>query len=173
MTTRPTLRLAAISTFLALVAAAAVSAPALACSGEVLLGVDQHHDEAADLIFTGTAVRVDDPANGLTFSTADPMRWTFVVDRVETGSVGARFAVTSARAEGSCGYVFKLGSRYRVLAQLGAGGGPPSVWLNDGTTPMPPLADMPPVEGEFHTFGYTAVQVLGPVLLLWRWSPFS
>jgi heme A synthase len=128
------------------IGALAVGASAtLACSGSRLIG---DADPPADLVFTGTAVRMDDPDGGLTLSTADTLRWTFVVDEVVSGDVGGRVVIGSARAGGSCGVEFQLGQRYLVRAN-DSPDGLPMAWANSGTRQIEPLPDPPRVEGAF------------------------
>ena len=86
---------------------------AAACSGTALIG-DDTTDPNAAVIFTGTAVRREDEGlfrfGGNLF---DPVRWTFVVDGVEKGSADRRMTIESERSDGSCGFRFQLGQRYR------------------------------------------------------------
>ena len=148
---------------LRLIAAAAIglfavfvpTAPAAGCSGGPLLAPGQTYESIADVIFTGTAVRVDDPRSALdgTRSSMDPMAWTFAVDLVEKGDVGARFTITTPRWDASCGFRFSLGSRYRVLA-WGSVGGPPQVLVANGTDIRPALPNPPRVEGSFAASGF-------------------
>ena len=145
---------------IAVAAVLAMPSPAMACSGRPLLEEGLTYEERAGVVFTGTAVRVEDPWSGLgdTHSTFDPRRWTFVVDEVEKGEVGERFTVASAGSSASCGMEFKLGNRYRVIAwDVGRG---LEVFTANGTEAMPPLASPPPVEGTF-TAGPPIVLMVG------------
>lgn len=121
---------------------------ALGCTGGPLLD-GQTYEDAAEVIFTGTAVRSDDPAFGSSGSSFDLIQWTFVVDAFEKGAVGDRFTVTSPRDNGACSYGFRLGQRYRVLAWGGEDPQRPVVIQGNGTLPILPLADPPPIEGSF------------------------
>jgi hypothetical protein len=133
---------------------------------------EEEHRRSADLVFTGTVVRVDDPTNGVSFSTMDPLYWTFVVDGVEKGEVPDRVTVASAIDGASCGYDFELGTRYRVYAADSDGNGQLTTGLGSGNRPLPALANGPKIEGEFHTLEYRLGQaglyaaVALPVLLL-------
>lgn len=129
-----------LGTFLATAPAAA------ACSGTALAGQDMTDPDAA-VIFTGTAVRREDPGPlRLGNNLSDPVRWTFVVDGVEKGSAARRMTIESERADGACGVVFQLGHRYRVVvADKGHG---MQVWANSGTSLLESLAAPPPVEGD-------------------------
>jgi hypothetical protein len=124
----------------------ALPSAAAACSGTALAGQDTTDPDAA-VIFTGTAVRREDPGPfRLGGNLFDPVRWTFVVDGVQKGSADRRMTVESERADGSCGFVFQLGQRYRVVvSDFGHG---PQVWLNSGTSLLEPLAAPPAIEGE-------------------------
>ncbi len=131
-------------------AAAAMSAApsaSLACSGTALIGVEQTDDPSASVIFSGTAVRVEDPRLPIdpVWSSGDGMRWTFVVDDVERGTVGDRMTVQTARANASCGFSFALGARYRVVASDRGQG--LWVWSGNGSAGLPSLALPPAVEG--------------------------
>ena len=133
---------------IAMAAVLAIPPLAMACSGAPLLEEGLTYEERAGVVFTGTAVRVEDPWSGLggTHSTFDLRRWTFAVDEVEKGDVGERFTVAST-GSASCGMQFQLGIRYRVIAwDVGRG---LEVFTANGTEAMPPLASPPPVEGTF------------------------
>ena len=111
---------------------------ASACSLTALPGPTTMDPDAA-VIFTGTAVARED------VGPLSPVRWTFVVDAVEKGSVDNRTTVESARAGGSCGVEFRLGQRYRVVV---ADAQRMDVWSYDGTHQLEPLANPPPIEGD-------------------------
>lgn len=143
--------------------ATAVSVPsfAMACSGAPGLAGEKTYEDRADVVFTGTAVRVEDPWPGLRISgsTFEHRQWTFVVDAVEKGEAAGRFTVTSAPHEGFCGVEFELGRRYRVIAwDMGRG---PEAFLGTGNVAIAPLASRPPVEGTFRA---------GPPIELMAWT---
>jgi hypothetical protein len=94
-----------------------IASPVFACLANGLIG-DDMTDPDADVIFTGTAVRVVDPRSpsDTMLSSDDTMEWTFVVDGVEKGHARDRATVGTPRSEGACGVAFELGSRYRVVA---------------------------------------------------------
>jgi hypothetical protein len=131
-----------------------------ACSG---IGLAGDQDPPADVIFTGTAVRLDDPSDGLLIG-GDELRWTFVVDGVEAGAgpIGERITVRSFRAEASCGYEFALGRRYLVRASLIGSNDMPMVGSGSGTQPMEAVTQPPPVEGVFKPWTAAIVE----------WSPW-
>jgi hypothetical protein len=140
---------------------ALAGSPVAACVGGPLS--DDPAETFDDLIFTGTAVRVDDPraAFELAQSSADLMEWTFVVDDVRKGSAAERVTVRTERWGASCGVAFQLGRRYRVVAidrddgfYTGQG---------YGTKRIDPLPDSPAVEGSFAAFG---IGPLGVVILV-------
>lgn len=117
-------------------------AQTVACLGTALIG-DDPTDPDADVIFSGTAVRVEDPrAPGDPLAHSfDLMSWTFAVDGVEKGSAWTEMTVRTPRAEGSCGVTFELGNRYRVVAtDLGNG---LEAWSTGGTAELD--ADAPPI----------------------------
>ena len=111
---------------------------AAACSGTALIG-DDTTDPNADVIFTGTAVRREDVGlfrfGGNLF---EPVRWTFVVDGVEKGSAERRMTIESEKYDGSCGFPFRLGYRYRVVASDGGFG--LQAWSHNGTGQLEPSA---------------------------------
>jgi hypothetical protein len=136
------IRAASIGAVAGIGAALGLSAPVSACVGQYLSG-DPALDELADMIFTGTAVRMDgDPQGGV-------LEWTFVVDGVEKGQVGDRLTVSAFTEESMCGMRFDLGTRYRVLARDEPEDAIPQVSSVGGTTPTESLANPPAVEGEF------------------------
>ena len=136
---------------------ALAGSPVAACSGSALS--DEPGALEPDVIFTGTAVRRDDPRwwGGLQ-SSADLIEWTFVVDEVRKGAPLRRVTIRSERSGASCGYEFQLGSRYRVQAvDFGEG----LRTLNrPGTKKIEPLADPPRIEGSFAAFYLDPMGVL-------------
>ncbi len=139
-------RLLAVAIAAVLIGSHWTATHAVACSGNALVG-DDRTDPDADVIFTGTAVRVVDPRvpSDPMLSSFDTMQWTFVVDGVEKGHAPVRLTVGTPRNEGSCGFTFELGSRYRVVAtDLGLG---LQAWLFSGTQAIERLPNPPPVEG--------------------------
>lgn len=142
---------------LATTALVSAARPALACT--IAGGLtEEDHRKSADLVFTGTVVRLEDPTNGVSFSSMDPLYWTFVVDNVEKGEVPARVTVASAMMGASCGYEFKLGTRYRVYASQDDEAGHLTTGLGSGNTPLPAVRNGPKVEGVFHTLEYNLWQ---------------
>lgn len=138
--------------------------PAIACTGTSLPGTVIDPD--ADMIFSGTAVRVEDPRNPFDPASAsnDAMAWTFAVDEVHRGSVPGRVTVYTERMEASCGYPFELGSRYRVVAtgpvhSLHAG-------LFGGTDRIEPLVEPPPVESAGLPVDVSLLVAIASVLLI-------
>ena len=135
-----------------------------ACTGGPLLAEGETYQSVAEVIFTGTAVRVDDPRSSFDAATGstDPMAWTFAVDGVEKGDVGARFTITTPRDDASCGYGFSLGGRYRVYA-WGSADGHHQVTQGNGTEVLTSLPNPPSVEGSFRA-------VLPSALMLLAWA---
>ena len=121
---------------------------AAACTLTELPGNYEHDFAKADVVFTGTAVAVEDAAPEVEPAPPDLLRWTFAVDGVEKGHVDLKQDVQSSRSGMSCGYPFELGERYRVFANVTE-----SQALNAGThtgvQQLPPLAETPsaPVPG--------------------------
>jgi hypothetical protein len=121
--------------------------PSLGCSGSRLAG-DTLTAGPDGIVFTGTAVRREDPLVG-TQTWMDDIAWTFVVDDVRQGDVSDRITVMAGRDDGVCGTGFELGQRYTVHAEPGVG------WMRvpfGQTDLLEPLADAPPVEGRFVAF---------------------
>ncbi len=104
------------------VATVMVVAPAevaLACScapapsDEVALG-------GAEAVFAGMVVGRSDPNEGAAIiGSGDRITWTFEVDAVAKGEVGAQQEVVSARNGASCGFTFQERKRYLVFAYEG------------------------------------------------------
>lgn len=99
-------------------------AAAHACScvgGDVATYADR-----ADVVFTGTLVEVTPPPARLFWSSGDPARYSFDVERVHQGEVGPSTEVRSAVSGASCGLEgMRTGSRYVVFATLDDG-----LWAN-------------------------------------------
>lgn len=114
-------RAAAVLGVVALAVLAAVP-PAGACSIP-LPPSDQQLLDQADLVFEGVALASQDAnTTASILSSADPVTWTFSVERVVKGSAAATQQVTTARSGASCGFAFLAGHRYRVYARAGASG---------------------------------------------------
>lgn len=99
----------------------------------------------ADVVFTGTVVRVDEGRglfNSGLFVEHETVRWTFAVDGVESGSGARRLTIQAIRS--SCSPQFLLGQRYRVRAVVSPLG--LNTWLGAGNEQIEPLAFPPPVE---------------------------
>jgi hypothetical protein len=150
--------LAALAAITILLAISPSGSPVAACVGGPLS--DDPAETFDDLIFTGTAVRVDDPRAAFDpmQSSADLLEWSFVVDDVRKGSAAERVTVRTERSGSSCGTEFQLGRRYRVVAidrddgfYTGQG---------YGTKRIDPLPDSPAVEGSFAAFGIGPLGVL-------------
>ena len=119
---------AALASLAGLLLVVAVEPPARAsaCSCAVPSGVDLTRPitpaEAAAygpgaVVFTGRAVsRRDANPLGPLISSADPITWTFAVDRVVHGAAGSVVDVETARDGASCGVSFEIGARYQVVA---------------------------------------------------------
>lgn len=120
------------------------SAPdALACScvsSPLSARVDRH-----DVVFAGRAVARAPESVSEVASSADPVTWTFTVDRVYKGAPREPQPVVTARSEASCGFEFEAGRTYLVLGTEQADGtGVLSTGLCDGTQDLPavPPADI-------------------------------
>lgn len=81
---------------------AATARPASACSCATARGDDAGAFARADAVFSGVLTEVRTPA-GDQYSSADPQRFIFEVDRVYKGDVFARQSVVTARGGASCG----------------------------------------------------------------------
>jgi len=97
-------RSVAVVSFLAVLAAlqVGIAPPAAACSC-VGFQDDEAALEAADVVFTGELLEVRTPPTGEVWSSADPERFVFAVDRVYKGEARARQSVVTAREGASCG----------------------------------------------------------------------
>ena len=121
---------------------------AQACTVASLTPAQQRRN--ADVIFTGTAIRVDRPA--LPSSSADSVKWTFHVDAMDKGRDRAQVEIVTASSGASCGFTFEMGARYRVLAAWN--GDPSLLWtgLGSGNQQVDRLPVVPRIEGEFVVF---------------------
>jgi len=107
----------------AVVAVLAGAQPAGACSIALPVPTDDELLAQADLVFEGVAVALEEPTTTSTvLSSADPVTWTFSVERVVKGAAPASQQVVTARSEASCGFTFVVGHRYRVYAEEGPTG---------------------------------------------------
>jgi hypothetical protein len=145
--------------------------PAAACSGTRIRD-DAITDEfaAAAVIFTGTAVKRDEPFSLGIQTSADMIGWTFVVDSVEKGEVGDRIRVESPLHEGACGARFRFGQRYRIFAYDLSG---TLETYGSDVTQLAPLENPPPTEPGGLTLGELPLLGMGVWLvvlggLVWR-----
>lgn len=93
---------------------AAPAAVALAC---VCVGqTDDEYRRHADVVLAGTITARVEPPSGPIISTADPITWTFAVERVAKGTPATTLTVVSSRSGASCGFTFEVGRRYVVYA---------------------------------------------------------
>lgn len=77
--------------------------------------------EQSDAVFTGTVTDSEPPIGGETWSSAEPITYSFTVDRVVAGEVGSTVEVTTAAMEVSCGIEFRENTRYVVFAMDSGG----------------------------------------------------
>lgn len=71
---------------------------------------------SADVVFTGIAIsRTPTPPEPV-FPTPDPVLWAFEVESVAKGVVGDTVRVEAALGSASCGFEFRVGTRYSVFA---------------------------------------------------------
>lgn len=118
----PRLVLAALLGAAGLVLFTPVAAHACSCVG----GDVAAYADRADVVFTGTLVEVTPPPARLFWSSGDPATYSFDVERVHQGEVGASTEVRSAVSGASCGLEgMQTGSRYVVFATLDDG-----LWAN-------------------------------------------
>jgi len=90
--------------------------PAFACS--CASSTPEEALTRSDAVFSGKVIARHDPKAGARLrSTADPIVWTFAVDRVFKGKVATQQKVISPASDASCGIAFKLGTRYQVYAR--------------------------------------------------------
>lgn len=92
---------------------------AVACSCAAVS--DARYRRAADAVFAGTVVAISDPNPGPGVSSADPITFTFAVERVAKGATDIQQEVVSARDSASCGCDFAQGGRYVVYATRDGG----------------------------------------------------
>lgn len=85
---------------------------AWACSCDPL--PDEELVRHAEIVFIGTVSSAEILAADTGFG--ERVRWTFDVERVQKGRVGARQTVVGSTNEGACGFEFHEGTRYRVFA---------------------------------------------------------
>lgn len=105
--------------------------PAHACSCAGLPSAEQYR--RADAVFTGVAVEhLDTNPDGPTFSSLDPIVWTFEVEAVRKGRVPEEVEVVTARSGASCGYAFEEGRRYQVFARREGSPAPVAEELGEG-----------------------------------------
>ncbi len=104
----------------------ATAPTALACSCAIVGGPAQI--DSATVVFSGRALSHDEGA-GAVVSSADPVPWTFAVDRVYRGTAAARQVVVTARSSASCGAELLDGREYLVFGS----GDPVSTTLCGGT----------------------------------------
>jgi hypothetical protein len=94
--------------------------PASACS--CVAGGPADYADWADAVFLGTLIDppVDPPADAPAPASSDPAVYTFEVETVFEGEVGATAAVESARFGASCGLEgLRVGARYLMFTQVG------------------------------------------------------
>ena len=87
--------------------------------------LEQRHLEAADLVFEGTATRMEPEAGG------QLVAWSFAVERTIKGSRAGTQQVRTASSGAACGVDFREGRRYRVYAEVE--GGRATTGLGSGT----------------------------------------
>jgi hypothetical protein len=112
-----TRRLAAAAASMSLVAVVSIwsAAPAAACS---CVGHDDAEAfENAAVVFRGVLVDVQTPSTGDMYSSMDPERFIFDVDRVYKGEANARQTVVTARGGESCGLEIIGSGPFLVFAQ--------------------------------------------------------
>lgn len=92
------------------------AAPAAACS--CVASSDAAQLQAADAVFVGTVLGSEDPSeprNDGVVSSADPIDFSFAVERTDKGDLFTEEVVTTARSGASCGAEIGEG-RYLVYA---------------------------------------------------------
>lgn len=103
---------------------------------------DAEYRRAADAVFAGTVIAISDPNPGPVRSSADPITFTFAVERSGKGAAAASQDVVSARDGASCGCDFVNGGHYLVYATRT--GGVPRASICGGSRPLtatePPFA---------------------------------
>lgn len=79
--------------------------------------------DRADVVFSGRALALEPERPRTMAGSADPVTWTFSVDRRYKGDAQAPQPVVSARSEASCGVEFREGRTYLVLGTHRQAGG--------------------------------------------------
>ena len=144
------MKLRAVLIAAALVALLAPARTAFACScAEVN---EQESFAGADAVFTGTVSATRDGNGGPIFGGADSIEYRFDVEGVEKGDVLTPTVLTSSRDSAACGYVFDIGSRYRVFAYSDEGGGL-STNLCSPTAETDEILGAPPISGQSENGG--------------------
>lgn len=160
--------MAVVVTMLSVPLLMVLSAPdSLACSCVAAELPEQM--QRADVVFSGRAIDRDQAA-GTLVSSADPVTWTFAVDRVHKGSAGKEQKVVSAQSEVSCGFEFELRRAYLVLAsgQQPEGAGPMETGLCNGTRH---LSEEPADNVESPGVSVGPRAVAEPVTEAYPWGP--
>lgn len=89
---------------------------AYACSC-VIPGPPDEELANSSAVFSGKVVNLSEPFAGFgPVSSADPIKVTFLVDKVWKGSVSQTTTISTARSSASCGYTFEKGGEYIVYA---------------------------------------------------------
>ena len=106
----------------------------------------------ADAAFVGRPIAQEIPNDGPVFSTADPVVYTFEVEKAVKGDIGDQVEVHSLRSGASCGLEFRLPHRNRAGITLHLNeDGTYSSWLCDMIDPDILIAvskPLPPPDGE-------------------------
>jgi hypothetical protein len=107
----------------------------------------------ADVAFVGVVANTEDP-NPLapfTYSTADPILYTFAIEEVRKGEdIGAFLTVRSARDGASCGLTMAVGERWSIYAHRGdifGSGSDLWVFLCDANERLATGVAVPPAPG--------------------------
>lgn len=130
----------------------------------------------ADVAFIGVVTQVEDP-NSLarfTYSTGDPILYSFAVEEPRKGDMGDYVTVRSYRDEAACGVVMAPGERWSIYAHRqdlfgNSRHGELWVWLCDGNerlatgVPTLPAAGSP---GSFLLLGAAAALLLVITLVM-------
>jgi len=91
--------------------------PATSYACSCAMADPEAHVEWADVVFTGTLTDIEPPPQREIMSSSDPNTYTFAVDQVFEGEVGAVTEVESAMSGASCGLEgMKAGRDYVVYA---------------------------------------------------------
>jgi hypothetical protein len=107
-------RILAVAAFSSLVSVAAPVSHVLACSCVQLGAGDALAN--ADVAFVGVITGIDNPQDPQAELGNDPIRYTFAVEEVAKGQLGATLDVRSSPSSASCGQEFGLAQRWRVFA---------------------------------------------------------